>query len=655
MTYLSRKRHARTRLSLVAVLRPVAAVVALIALIAGGALAWVIGIASSEPSLVDVRPIHQPSGSVVLAADGSRLGYLPSDIAREPVAGDRLPESLRDATVAIEDRNFWRHGALDYGAIARAAVANLTAGKVVEGGSTIAQQLVKLLYIRDPADTLERKIREAKFATELVDRHTRGWILNRYLNSVPYGTVGGRTALGAQAASRIYFSRDASELDLRRAALLAGLPQAPSAYDPFEHPGRALERRAEVLDAMRAQGYITAAEEERAGSLGLGLDRGHRYDSVRDPYIVDMVRRQLTRRYGRDLIRRGGLEIHTTIEPGLQAVAQQAVDDGAAVLYGPSAALAAVEAGTGHVLAMASSTDYSTDQFNLAADGRRQPGSAFKPFVLATALDRGIDPDSTYYDGSSPVALQPYPGETWTVNNAEPGQGTMSVTDATTNSVNAVYAQLDLDVGPANVAKMAHRLGISSPLDGYPAEGIGGLRIGVSPLAMAAAYATFADGGVRHQPTAIDRVVVHSSTGKPVRTLTTGAERGKRAIPGGLAAKETEILKTVIQSGTGTAADIGCPAAGKTGTTDSQTDAWFVGYTPRIATAVWTGYPDARTSMGSSAFGGTYAAPIWNRFMSYARGDFCGDFPAPAAPLELDSYEGGHSASGTRGGTGYGH
>ncbi len=645
MSYRSRTRHARTRSTLFGtLLRAAGALVVLVVPVVTVALAWVSGVASSDPSLSQSRAVDPPSSSVVLAADGSRLGYLASDTAREPVAGDRLPQSLKEATVAIEDRDFWRHGALDYAAIARAAVANLAAGHVVEGGSTITQQLVKLLYIRNPTDTIERKIREAKLAVELSKTHTKGWILDRYLNSVPYGTVGGRTALGAEAASQIYFGGHAAGLGLRQAALLAGLPQAPSAYDPLLHPKRARARRDEVLEAMRAQGYITGAQYDRARGGGLGLHPGDKYDSVLDPYFVDLVRRQLATRYGATVVREGGLEVRTTLDPHLQKLAQQAVDDGAATLGGPSAALVAIDPNTGHVLAMASSTRYSSDQFNLAADGRRQPGSAFKPFVLATALDEGIDPDSTYFDGSSPVTLHPFSTTTWTVNNAEPGEGTMSVTDATTNSVNAVYAQLDLKVGPANVAKMAHRLGISSPLDGYPAEGIGGLRVGVSPLAMASAYGTFADGGVRRQPTSVDRVVFHSPTGKPTATKTPGVGRGKRVIPDGLAAKETEVLKTVIESGTGTAANIGCPAAGKTGTTDGQTDAWFIGYTPRLSTAVWTGYPDARTSMGSSAFGGSFAAPIWNEFMSQARGGYCGDFAPPSTPLELTPSNSGQTA-----------
>jgi penicillin-binding protein 1A len=396
----------------------------------------------------------------------------------------------------------------------------------------------------------------------------------------------------------------------------------------MQHPWRARERRNEVLTAMYQQGYITQSEYQHASRTPLGLDPGDRYTKVRDPYFFDYVEGRLIDRYGVNTVRNGGLIVKTTLDPALQAAAQQAVTDGAARLGGPSAALVATEVGTGRVLAMAASTDPTVDQFNIAADGHRQPGSSFKPFVLATALSQGIDPDTTYYDGSDPVTLYPYgpAGEAWTVHNAEPGQGRMSVTQATTDSVNAVYAQLALDVGPQNVADMAKSLGITSPLDGVPAEAIGGLRVGVSPLEMSNASSSFADGGVHHPVRVIDSVARMAPSGRPVQKERFPAAAPSRALPKDLAAEETRVLETVIQSGTGTAADIGCPAAGKTGTTDGQTDAWFVGYTPQIAAAVWTGYPDERTSMGSSAFGGTYAAPIWHEFMAAAGGD-CSDFP----------------------------
>ena len=610
------------------VLIAVAVFTATFGVTASAAALWVLDIADDEPQLGHQTPIRLGSPSEILAADGSRLGYVSSDTIREPIPGDRIPTDLKRATVAIEDRDFYQHGALDYASIARAAVEDLGAGRVVEGGSTITQQLVKNLYISNPRETLARKVREAKLAIELEQRHSKRWILDHYLNSVAYGTTDGVTDVGVEAASRTYFSRPAATLDLRRSALLAGLPQAPSDYDPLLNPHRARVRRDEVLDQMHSQGYISDHRRRRAEAAGLGLEPGRRYTAVQDPYFFDYVEQQLISRYGVRTVREGDLRVYTTLDPRLQALAQTAVDDGAATLGGPSAALVATDVATGHVLAMAASTDYATDQFNIAADGHRQPGSAFKPFVLATALKQGIDPNRTFYNGSSPITLYPYgrEGEPWTVNNAEPGEGRMSVTQATTDSVNAVYAQLDLDVGPQNVADTARSLGITSPLDGIPSEGIGGLRIGVSPLEMSNAYASFADGGVHHPVSAIERVAFPRSTGQAPKVDELGSRPPTRALPTRLATEETKVLSTVIASGTGTAADIGCPAAGKTGTTDDQTDAWFVGYTPRISTAVWTGYPASRQSMGPSAFGGTYAAPIWHEFMSAARGSFCGAF-----------------------------
>ena len=247
----------------------------------------------------------------------------------------------------------------------------------------------------------------------------------------------------------------------------------------------------------------------------------------------------------------------------------------------------------------------------------------------------------------------PY-GTPWVVNNAEPGGGVMNLVSATTESVNAVYAQLDLDVGPENVAKTAHSLGITSPLDGYPAEGIGGLRIGVSPLEMSNAYGTFSDGGIQHPVTAIAKVEFPADdNGDPGKTDVFENPAGERVISDGIAYEVTNILKTVLDSGTAAGHDIPCPAAGKTGTTDSQTDAWFVGYTPRISTAVWVGYPDSRTSMGSAAFGGSYAAPVWQQFMSNAIGSYCGDFPAPQNPFQGTSFSSAHTASpSTKGSSG---
>src|SRR5687767_4981284 len=293
---------------------------------------------------------------------------------------------------------------------------------------------------------------------------------------------------------------------------------------------------------------------------------------------------------------------------------------------------------------MASSQAYSSAaQFNLAANAHRQAGSSFKPFVLTAAIRQGMDPDTTYYSGKAPVTLTLDDGiTTWTVNNAEGGgAGTLSVRDASVHSVNAVYAQLDLDVGPEEVRDTAYDMGITTHLDGFPAEGIGGLRIGVTPLEMANAYATLANGGIRNTATAISKVEFpNGDTDVPEE------EERTRAFSDGVAYEVTDVLKGVITSGTGTAASIGCAGqAGKTGTTDDYTDAWFVGFTPRFSTAVWVGYADARTSMGSGAYGGSLAAPIWHDYMLAAQGSDCPDFPAPENPVEFSTWTGSHTVS----------
>ncbi len=618
-------------------------VFAAVAIAVGGVGAYAVSIWDKTPALNTLKPIEESATSVVFAADGSRLGYIQSDTIRHPVERKKIPGILQHATVAIEDRNFYEHGGVDYTSIVRAAVADLKAGSAVQGGSTITQQLVRNLYIAHPQEDIDRKIEEAKLATEYEQKYTKNQILTKYLNTASYGTTDGRTAVGVQAAAETYFDTGVSHLDLPEAAMIAGLPQAPSEYNPFLNPKAALQRRNEVLLAMEQQGYISSSDYDQASRAQLGLQQGHKYDTVREPYFFDYVQQQLIDKYGVNTVRNGGLKVYTTINPTLQADAQRAVDS-CGVCYsggGPQSALASIDPTNGHILAMASSQPYSaTSQFNFAADAHRQPGSSFKPYVLATAIRQGMDPDTTYYSGASPMTLTLPDGTTWTVNNAErAGAGTLNVREATIESVNVVFAQLDLDVGPENVRKTAYEMGITTHLDGIPAEGIGGLRLGVTPLEQADGYATLADGGVHHTATAIAKVVFPNGD-----TDTPGESSTSRVFSDGIASAVTNILKGVITSGTGAGyTDIGCPAAGKTGTTEGESDAWFVGYTPRISTAVWVGHPDSRASTG---FGGPTAGPIWRSYMEAARGSYCGDFPAPQNPVQYSSsWSGSHTVS----------
>ncbi len=514
---------------------------------------------------------------------------------------------------------------------------------MVQGASTITQQLVRNLYIQNPEDTIKRKLRETRLAVELEEEHSKRWILTAYLNTAPYGTVEGQTAVGAEAAAQTYFSKPAKDLDLSESALIAGLPQAPSEYNPFLDPAAATERRNEVLRVMEEQGYITTAQYSEAIDAGLGLNPGDKYQVIRDPFLFDLVQQQLIDRYGINTVRNGGLKAYTTIDPDLQARAEEAVE-GCCVCYpegGPAAGLASVNPENGEIVALASTEGYASEaQFNYAWQAHRQPGSSFKTFVLTTAIKQGVDPDSTYYDGSSPKTLDLPGGGTWTVNNAEgDGGGAMDLASATWHSVNVIFAQLDLDVGPENVSETAEEMGITSSLESVPAEGIGGLAEGVTPLEMADAYATLANGGIHHDPTAISKV--EFPDGK-VDDL--GSDAGERVLTPGEAYEVTRILEGVITSGTGAGyTSIGCGSeAGKTGTSEEESDAWFVGYTPLFSTAVWVGHPQSREYTG---YGGPTAGPIWQSYMSAAHEGECPEFEVPDSLPELSGLDSEHTSS----------
>ncbi len=606
---------------------------------------WVLDVAADAPSLRACKPIDRGGNTVVYAADGSKLGTVASPQVRSLVSIERIPKSVQLATVAIEDQRFYQHDALDYEGIARAIVKNLKAGEAVEGGSTITQQLVRNLCIRNPKRTLERKIEEAELAGEYAERHSRREILGSYLSVASYGTVEGTTAVGVGAAAKIFFSKPVWKLKLPEAALLAGLPQAPSEYNPLLEPAAAKARRNQVLSQMAKLGYVSEVRARAAEASGLRVSLDESYFEHREPYFFDYVENKLIEEYGANTVRRGGLEVHTTIEPVLQEVGLEAMRSALPYSTDPSSALVSIDPRNGHIRAMVSSSDYEESQFNLAAQGHRQPGSTFKAFVLTTAIRQGIDPYSTYYT-SKPLDLYLPQWGHWTVHTADEGYlGTVNLQQATVASDNTVFAQLDLDVGPKAVAATAHQMGIVSPLDGIPAEGIGGLRIGVSPLEMSSAYATLADGGQHRRPVAVSKVVFpnghvdHPEASKP-----------QQAVSPAVAWEVTRLLHDNITEGTGTGAYTGCAGqAGKTGTTDEYTDAWFAGYQPNLATVVWVGYPESNDiSMssvhGTTVFGGTFPADIWHSLYSGAEVP-CEEFEEPEQQISWSPFYGRYARS----------
>jgi penicillin-binding protein 1A len=592
---------------------------------------WVLDVAAKAPPLSACRSVDKGGNSVVFAADGSRLGYVAADQARTPVAVARIPKSLQHATVAIEDERFYEHDGVDYEGGLRALVENLQAGKVVQGGSTITMQLMRNLCIRNPRRDIERKIQEAQLAIEYEKKYSKQQILGRYLNSASYGTIDGVTAVGVQAAARIYFSQPVWKLTLEQAALLAGLPQAPSEYNPLQSPRAARARRDEVLSSMARLGYISERRAAEGRRRGLELDLSDAYFERRLPYFFDYVEEKLIETYGVRRVREGGLRVYTTVDPRLQRIGEEATASTLPYSEDPASALVSIDPDTGFIRAMVNSSDYEDSQFNLAAQGHRQPGSTFKAFVLTTAIRQGVDPYSTYYT-SKPLDLELPKWGHWEVHTADEGYlGTVNLQQATVASDNTVFAQLDLDVGPANVARTAHQLGIESPLE------------------MADAYATLADGGVHRNPIAIQKVVFPGGrVERPERS------EPKRVVSEAVAYEVTRLLHDNITEGTGTAAYTGCAGqAGKTGTTDNYTDAWFAGYQPNLATVVWVGYPRSNeiemvSVHGTTVFGGTFPADIWHSVYSGAEVP-CEEFAQPRKPITWAPFFGRYTQGGPGG------
>ena len=614
------------------------------------------GVALSQScDLNSLRPVEIGQNSFVYANDGSVLGSIPAERNREPVSLAQMSRWLPLATTAVEDRRFYQHGGVDYVGIARAAWKDVTAGKVVEGGSTITQQLVRNLYTGQEK-TFNRKIKEACLAIKLAQRWPKQKILDEYLNTVYYGNH----AYGVEAAAQTYFSKSASQLNLLQSALLAGLPQAPSVYDPFHNPQAALDRRDEVLRALLTNRDITLAQYQSAiQSNSLDLRAGRIYTSIKQPYFFSYVIDELERQYGANTVREGGLKVYTTIDPRLQRLANNAIRDVLPYRSDPASAIVSVEPGTGAIRAMTAVVRNAGNQFNLATQSARQAGSTFKSFVLASAIEQGVDPDSTYYT-SAPFTCVNGPwcyadyvnGKPWSVHTyGNSYSGSISLTRATLASDNTVYAQLTLDVGPRYVWQMAHRLGVHLSPD-KPVASIGLGSLAVSPLDMAAAYATFAAMGVYAKPMAITKVVLPGD--KVDHDSGWGKPQTKRVLSQGVAWKVNDVLRQNALYGTGSGSSDGIhPNAGKTGTTENHADAWFDGYTRQLSTVVWMGYPKGEIPMlsvhGQAVAGATFDVPIWHEYMAAALWHHrVLDFPPP------DKYPTWHSITrGSYGTFGY--
>jgi penicillin-binding protein 1A len=593
-----------------------ALLVALLAALAAGALTGAAAFGSS----CDLRSLKQivslGQNSFVYAADGTLLGSIPAEGQnRQPVPLKTMSPLVRKATIAIEDRRFYEHRGLDAEGIARALWEDIKAGKVVQGGSTIPQQLVRNLYISRER-TLERKVREACLALKL----SRAWSKDRILAAYMNGVYFGNHAYGVEAAAQTYFSKRARNLNLVESALLAGLPQAPATYDPIQRRRQALARRNAVLRAMLETGDITAREYDTAVATPIRLRPGKLYTRIREPYFFGYVREELIKEYGATTVRSGGLKVYTTIDRRFQRLARKAIQDTLPYRDDPAAALVSINPANGAIRAMTAVTPgRAGNQFNLASQARRQAGSTFKTFVLTAAIADGINPEAATYI-SAPFRYQPDPAqEPWEVSTYDDSYyGTSTVETATLRSDNSVFAQLTLDVGVGKVTAMARRLGIRTPLQPFPSLGLGAAS--VSPLEMGSAYATLAAGGIYSKPMAIRKVVFPD--GKVDTEAGWGKPERRRAISDGVAYEVTQILEQNMLAGTGTGAYFGRPAAGKTGTTDNHADAWFCGYTPDLQTTVWVGYPRAQIPMlsvhGIRVAGGTFPAEIWRRFMERA-------------------------------------
>jgi penicillin-binding protein 1A len=539
----------------------------------------------------------------------------------------QIPKTLQDAVIATEDRRFYYHWGVDPVGIARAVVQNYRQARIVEGGSTITQQLTKVLFLT-PDRSLERKLKEAVLALELERRYSKNRILEMYLNHVYFG----QGAYGVEAAARTYFGKSASELTVREAALLAGLPRAPSTYAPFEHSRAAKQRREVVLRRMAEYGVLKQEEARKLARTDLGLIPPERRRTT-GQYFLEFVQQALEAKYGADLVFKGGLNAYTTLNPSMQLAAEQTLRDGLKTLESrsakarpgehPEGAIVTIEPQTGYVRAIVGGYDFFRSEFNRAVQAKRQPGSAFKPFVYMAALEAGFTPVARIEDAPVSYAVGPN-GQTWKPENYDRRfRGLTTLQQGLEESVNVVTVKLQERVGVNRTIHVARRFGIRSPLTPNLSLALG--TSDVSLLELTSAYGALPNQGVWVPPTVIRYV-----TDAKGKLLEENAPHGREAIPSDIAYVVTHMLRGVVERGTGQVAkSLGRPVAAKTGTTNDYSNAWFVGYTPRLVTGVWVGY-DRPRSLGRDETGGRLAAPIWTSYMTRILGDTPKeDFPVP--------------------------
>jgi penicillin-binding protein 1A len=587
-----------------------------------------VGLAISFRNLPDVRVLrgYQPSETThVYDIKGKQLASIHGEANREVVPLDRISPNLKRAVIAIEDSHFYSHHGVNVGAVARAFTANFTTGRTVEGGSTLTMQLVKNLFL-SPKRAFSRKIAEGVLALRIEQIFKKDQILEMYLNQVYWG----HNNYGVETASRSYFNKSASDLNLGEAAMLAGLIQSPEALSPFVDLKGAKSRQRDVLDRMAELGWITQAEANTAAKAPLKLGKITSFQTSQMPYVTNAAVQELKRKFGNEAVLKGGMRIQTTIDSKLQRVAEETARRSLANLnaqgvYADQMSIVAVDPRTHFVKAMVGGVDYKKSEYNRAIQALRQPGSAFKPFIYYAAFATGkYGADSTISD--SPVGYPDGDGMYYPQNYDRSFGGAMTLRRALETSRNIPAVKLGQEVGLNKVVEICRSIGIKSPIDPVVSLPLG--AVDLTPMEMAGAYATFANNGWYSETTLIAQVTDSSGN-----VLLDNTPKPRLVLDSWASASLNDAMQGVISRGTATSAQIGRPAAGKTGTTSSERDIWFVGYVPQLATAVWVGNDDY-SPLGQGATGGTYVAPIWRDFMSQALADVPVERFRPASDFE---------------------